>query len=94
MADVSLNSTSDSSFQLNLSVEGDISIDSSQSTSPAPRYVKLKDDEFIEAAGLERTYNSARKSSMEKLLGMQCQTDAVKLLMNFFQEIFKTESRA
>ena len=69
MADVSLNSTSDSSFQLNISLEEEISIDSSQSISPAPRYVKLKDDEFIEAAGLERTCNSARKSSMEKLLG-------------------------
>jgi len=31
-------------------------------------YIKLKDDDFIEAAGLERTKHSPRKSSVEKLL--------------------------
>ena len=32
-------------------------------------YVKLKDDDFVEAAGLQRSGVSGRKSSVEKLLG-------------------------
>ena len=40
------------------------------SVSPEPSYVLLKDDSFIEAAGLQRTAKSGRKSSVERLLGM------------------------
>lgn len=44
---------------------------SSSPTSTKTNIVKIADDDFVEAAGLQRSEHSAKKSSVEKLLGMK-----------------------
>uniref|UniRef100_A0A069DLU5 Putative cnidarian restricted protein n=1 Tax=Clytia hemisphaerica TaxID=252671 RepID=A0A069DLU5_9CNID len=46
----------------------DTSITASPTQQDTTTYVKLKDDDFIEAAGLQRSGKSGKKSSVEKLL--------------------------